>query len=117
VITYPCSHCGEIVSLDQVDWIDSGTTLFCPVCDRPTVVDLRPAAKHKADVAAPDEVGSDNNIYDLDRVLADFDTKPPDHDCSDTELPAEVDPATYEFEKGIGNDDYILRMLKEYCLI
>jgi len=41
MLTYPCSHCGEIVSLDQVDWIDSGTTLFCPVCDGPTIVELQ----------------------------------------------------------------------------
>jgi len=50
-------------------------------------------------IAASGTVSGDNNVYDLNAVLASFDTKPPDHDCSDTELPAEVDPATYEFEE------------------
>ena len=38
MLTYPCARCGELTTLDLVDWIDSGTTLFCPQCGKATVV-------------------------------------------------------------------------------
>jgi len=47
---YSCAHCGEWVSLEEigVDFLDSGTTLKCPHCDRETIVDLfRPEERAK----------------------------------------------------------------------
>jgi DNA-directed RNA polymerase subunit RPC12/RpoP len=39
MLTYNCSNCGEMVE-QEVEWLDSGTQLFCPKCNGPTVVDL-----------------------------------------------------------------------------
>lgn len=36
---YTCSECGEFVEQD-IEFVDSGTTLICPQCNGKTIVDL-----------------------------------------------------------------------------
>ena len=55
MLTYPCAHCSELVTLDTVDWIDNGTTLFCPQCDGPTVVELRRGVRAHYVLVSQDE--------------------------------------------------------------
>lgn len=50
VISFLCPHCGEFVCDEDAhasDGLDCGTTLQCPKCDEPAVVDVRTPEERK----------------------------------------------------------------------
>lgn len=55
MVSYHCKHCGNIVS-QEIDWLDSGTIIFCPMCDGQTIVDLSTPAE-RADFFTHYEIG------------------------------------------------------------